>query len=55
MKPLGRWNAYFWSILHPWLFTNVGEAFGQNHDFVARDVVFFSGLCQLFLSLTPFE
>jgi hypothetical protein len=34
---------YLWWILHPWLLSDVGEAFGKDNHFVTGDVILFEG------------
>jgi hypothetical protein len=50
LDPAKGKRAYFWRILHPCLFANVGEAFGQDDNFVARDVVLFEGFADNFFA-----
>jgi len=34
---------YLWRIFHPWLISDVGEAFGKDNRFVTGDVILFQG------------
>lgn len=36
-------KLYLWWIFHPWLVSDVGEAFGKYNHFVTGDVILFQG------------